>query len=93
MATDLDAARTELRRHNVTAFHPWRLARPQAAWVRDADNQLNGGWLIAGAAPGTPPFAYPSDGMAAFVKAGTRLLFETHTGLALSSSAALSSAA
>ena len=45
MARDLDAARAELRRHRVAPFHPWRLSRPTAALIREADNDLNNGWV------------------------------------------------
>lgn len=45
MATDFDAARSALRREQVAPFHAWRLRRPTAATIREADNDLNNGWV------------------------------------------------
>lgn len=45
MTTDLDAARTALRRTPVAPFHAWSLGRPTAAAIREADNDLQNGWV------------------------------------------------
>jgi len=52
---------------------PWKGAR-----TRGGDFSSGMSQLIGGAAPGTPPTSYHIDGMAAFVKAGTKLLFQMH---------------
>lgn len=45
MAIDLDAARTALRRLPVAPYRAWRLARPEAATIREADNDIQNGWV------------------------------------------------
>ncbi len=54
-------------------MEPWEGARSQGADFSGGLTQL-----IGGAAPGTPPMDYHIEGMAAFVEAGTKLLFQMH---------------
>jgi len=53
----------------------WDGARPQSDGISGGGG---GSRLIGGAAPGTPPFNSSDPGLATFVKAGTRLLFQMH---------------
>ncbi len=53
----------------------WDGPRPESDGISGGGN---GSYLIGGAAPGTPPTAPSKPGMATFVKAGTRLLFQMH---------------
>ncbi len=56
-------------------IEPWDGAQERGEAVA---NSFGVTQLIGGAAPGTPPMDYPIEGMAAYLPAGTKLLFQMH---------------